>query len=297
MGVTPSANFIPEIWANVALGQLEAELHMARNVARDYEFTPANEGDTIHIPKRGTLVATQKSANTDVTLQNPTATKVDVSLDQHWEVTFAVEDIVKAQANQDIMAGYVSDAITVLGEKIETSLAGLYTGLTTNNLGSANTNLTEAVILNVRKALSENRAPKSDRFLYLEPSQINVILDKDNFPVVRANEYGSAMPVQEGEIGSLYGMKVFETLFAQDDENSPVGTHNLAFHKNAFVLATRPLPEPKAPGVMSAVIEKNGIAMRVTYSYNAMKLADQVTIDVLFGVAVLREELGVDLLS
>lgn len=297
MTTTNSANFIPEIWGNVALGKLEAELHMARNVARDYEFTPAKEGDVIHIPKRGSLQANQKTANTDVTLQNPTADKVDVTLDQHWEVTFAVEDIVKAQANQDIMGGYIEDAIAVLGEKIETALASLYSSLSTNNLGTAGTDITEAVVLNTRKALVENRAPRSNRFLYLEPSQINVILDKDTFPVVRASEYGNAMPVQEGEIGSLYGMKVFETLFAQDDTNSPVGTHNLAFHRNAFVLATRPLPEPKAPGAVSAVINRNGIAMRVTYSYNAMKLADQVTIDILYGVSVLREELGVDLVS
>lgn len=289
MGVTQNANFIPELWANAALGKLEAELNLAKNVARDFEFVASKEGDTIHIPVRGSLTANQKVSGTGVTLQNPTATKVDVSLNQHWEVTFAVEDIAKAQANQDVMMGYIQDAVLVLAEKIEASLAGLYGSLTGSTVNSGGGDITEDDILDAREALTNARAPRTDRFIYLDPSQVNVLLKLERFTT--PEKYGSGVPVQEGELGKIHGFRVFESLFVQS-AGSPSVKKNIAMHRNAMVLAMRPLPEPKAPGAVATVIESNGLGIRVVYSYNADQLADQVTLDVLFGVGVLRSAVG-----
>lgn len=294
MGVVQNANFIPEVWANVAIGLLESELHLAKNVARDYEFTPAKEGDTIHIPVRGTVTANAKVSGSAVTLQNPTATKVDVVLNNHWEVTFAVEDIAKAQANQDVMAGYVQDAIIRLAEKVEVELAKLYSQFTTSDINSASTNLDEDDVLLARKTLTTNRAPMTGRFIYLDPAQVNVFLKLERF--TSAEKVGTPEQLRNGMLGKIHGFEVYESIFVQAD-GSPVATHNIAMHKNAMVLATRPLPLPQADGVKGAVIEKNGIAIRVLYSYNADQLADQVTIDVLFGVKALRPELGIEMIS
>lgn len=289
MGVTQNANFIPEIWANRALGKLEAQLGLAKNVARDFEYVTQKEGDTVHIPVRGALTASQKTSGSSVTLQNPTATKVDVSLNQHWEVTFAVEDIAKAQANQDVMDGYISDAIIVLGEKIESTLAALYSSLTGSVVNSGGGDIVEDDILEARENLTNARAPQTDRFLYLDPAQVSVMLKIDRF-TTPAN-YGSGEPIQTGELGKIHGFRCFESLFVPSAA-SPASKSNLALHRNAMVLAMRPLPEPKAPGAVASVIEKDGMGMRVIYSYNADQLADQVTLDILFGVGVLRSALG-----
>lgn len=289
MGVTQSANFIPEVWANAALGKLEAELNLAKNVARDFEYTPSKEGDTVHIAKRGTLQANQKTSGNAVTLQNPTATKVDVTLNQHFEVTFAVEDIAKAQANQDIMMGYIEDAVLVLGEKIESALAALYSSLTGSTINSGGGDITEDDVLAARAALTNARAPRSDRFMYLDPSQVNALLKLERFTT--PEKYGTGMPVQEGELGKIHGFRCFESLFVPS-ASSPATKSNIAMHRNAMVLAMRPLPEPKAPGAVATVIEKDGLGIRVVYSYNADQLADQVTLDILYGVGVLRSELG-----
>jgi len=296
MGMTQGATFVPEIVANKALGLLEAELHLAKNVARHYEYTPAKEGDKVKVPKRGTLLAKQKVSGSSVTLQNPTADEVEVELNQHWEVTFAVEDILRTNAKGgiEIDEGYIADAIQVLGEKIETSLANLVTSLT-NERGSAGVDITDAILRSCRGDLSNNRAPQSNRFLYLEPDQINVILGLDKF--VNAEKYGSSMPVMEGEFGKVYSFRVFESLFTKTGSGSPTPKHNIAMHRDALVLASRPLKQPKGAGVTVGYVERNGIVMRVLYSYNADQLADQITIDTLFGVATLRPELGVNLIS
>ncbi len=295
MGKTESAAFIPEIVANKALGALQAELYLAQNVARDSEYTSQKVGDKIFIPKRGTLVANAKAANTDVQLQNPTADKVEVTLDQHFEVTFAVEDVVKVTASGEyvIADGYLEDAVVVLAEKIESSIAAKIADFSAS-LGSAGTDITDTVLRSCRSTLSNAKAPKSNRFLYLEPDQINAVLAMTGF--VDASKYGSSMPVQEGEFGKIFGMRVFESPYTLAD-GSPVAVHNAAMHRDALVLAFRPMPEPKAPGVTVGYVNKDGMLLRVLYSYNAAKLADQITVDALWGVAVNRDAFGIDLLS
>lgn len=295
IGKVQVAEITPEIIGQEALAYLEAELHLTRNVARDFEYVDTKVGETVKVPKRGTLTANAKVGNTAVTVQNPSMDTVPVVLDQHWEVTFQLEDIARtlAQGGYEIDLGYISDAIQVLSEKVESSLAALAADMGTT-LGTAGTDITAGLIRTCRSTLTTARAPRTNRFLYLEPDQLNVLLAEAAFTDV--SKYGSGMPVQEGEFGRIYGFRVFESIFTVSD-GSPVAVHNLAMHRNAMVLATRPMARPKSPGVQVAYVEKDGIMLRVLFSYNGSLLADQITIDTLFGVAPLREELGINLLS
>jgi hypothetical protein len=66
-------------------------------------------------------------------------------------------------------------------------------------------------------------------------------------------------------------------------------TQNLLFHKRAFVLASRPLaPAPAGVPILQKVMNEGGLGLRVTMSYNASYLGVQTTIDILYGVAILR---------
>jgi hypothetical protein len=78
----------------------------------------------------------------------------------------------------------------------------------------------------------------------------------------------------------------------------PVGAMNLAFHRDALALVTRPLalPHPTA-GVASAVQDLNGIGMRVLMQYDINAGGTIVNCDILAGVAVLDSGLCVPLLG
>ncbi len=78
----------------------------------------------------------------------------------------------------------------------------------------------------------------------------------------------------------------------------PDGEYNFAFHRNALALVTRPLPQPRAgTGALSAVVDNNGISMRVTITYDGKAQGHRITIDLLAGVKVLDTKLGAVLLA
>lgn len=86
---------------------------------------------------------------------------------------------------------------------------------------------------------------------------------------------------------------------ASDDDAvnlGPAGDFGLAFHKNAIGFITRPLALPRmvnGTSTMSSVVNYKGIAMRVTMTYDADYQGTRVTIDILAGVKVLDDDLGV----
>jgi len=72
-----------------------------------------------------------------------------------------------------------------------------------------------------------------------------------------------------------------------------VATHNLAFTKDALGLVIRRLPQPlPGTGAIAEYAELGNFGMRVVMSYQPNTLAQQFTVDVLYGCGVLRKQLG-----
>lgn len=99
---------------------------------------------------------------------------------------------------------------------------------------------------------------------------------------------------------SLILDRPLEILLADNDVffPGPSGVLNLAFHRDSLALVTRPLAVPSGTlGVMSHVGAYNNIAMRVTMQYDIQEGGTVVNLDILAGVAVLDQNLGVVLLG
>jgi hypothetical protein len=78
----------------------------------------------------------------------------------------------------------------------------------------------------------------------------------------------------------------------------PYGALNLAFHRDALALITRPLATPnQQAGVLAAVVPYNNIGMRVLMQYDINAGGTIVNCDILAGVAVLDSGLLVPLLG
>ena len=98
----------------------------------------------------------------------------------------------------------------------------------------------------------------------------------------------------DGAVGKMKDFYIFRSQFVPKTGTRPVTTHNLAFAKNAIGLVVRRLPQPlPGTGAIAEYAELGNFGMRVTMSYQPNTLAQQFTVDVLYGAAVLRNNFGV----
>jgi hypothetical protein len=207
--VTPTVAqyFIPEIWANRALEILRANIVMAKSVLRDTDIAAFNQGDTLNVPVPGTFVAKNKAAGSGVTLQTPTDATVPVVIDKHKEVSFLVEDIVRAQqGGVDVMDTYMRSGVVALAEAIETDLFGLWLDATTA-LGTLGTAIEATAIRSVRKQLNKQKCPAGERYLVLSPDDEVSVMGDDELTAFFANARPEA--VAQGSMGTLYGLETY----------------------------------------------------------------------------------------
>lgn len=296
---TTNAVFIPTIIAQKALGRFAAYMNLAKTVARDFEYTATTQGKTIQVAKRGAVSANAKTAGSEVTKQNPTATKIDVVLDQHFEVTLTLDDVTKVLENQNTQEGYGNDGAIALAEKVETYLAQLHPSITnTVTFDATSTATKKSSLLALRKRFVDNKVPRVEqKYLYVDATVLNEILEEADFTQLQT--IGSPAPTLEGAIRQLYGFEIFESQVVQTS-GSPVRYHNLAYTKDALVLASRPLPsDGNGAGVVQTVIQNAdiGMGLRATMGYDKDLLAMQLTLDVLFGASILDTRRVVELES
>jgi hypothetical protein len=299
MDTTTNAAFIPTIIANKALGYFGSYMNLARTVATDADYTTATYGQVIQVPKRGALTANSKASNAAVVVQNPTATNISVTLNQHFEVTFGIDDVAAVVQNQNTQAGYAQDAALVLAEKIEAAVSALYASLSATAIvfdATSDTTADNSMRL-IRKYFTDQKVPKNEqRHFYTGSSTYNALLGVQKFTQAQnlglnnQNSQGPTSPIMTGNLLNIYNMDVFESQLAVSTGTTPsIVEHGIAYTRDAFILASRPLPQiPTGFGAVSEVVvdDNTGLGLRAIGSYNPQMTAMQLTLDVLFGVAV-----------
>lgn len=283
-------NFIPEIWANTALEVLRSEIVLARLITKDSDVAGTfTVGDVLNVPIPGTFTANDKAVGTAITLQNPSADKVSVTLNKHKEVSFVVEDPARAQANQDTVRVHVRQAAVALAEAIETDIAGLYSGLS-GIVGTPGVAASRASLLSIRQTLNTNKAPRAGRFVVVGPAgEVDLLGDTD-----LATYFANSRPeaIAEGSIGRVAGMDVY---MSQLVPSSGAGATGIAGTPEFGVLAMRSLPTTGAPGVEQMAMRDtaSGLVIRQTASYDTDLMGIKITLDVLYGVAEMRDACGI----
>ncbi len=99
-------------------------------------------------------------------------------------------------------------------------------------------------------------------------------------------------------MGRIKDFYIFRSQYVPQTGTSPVTTHNLAFTRDAIGLVIRRLPQPlPGTGAIAEYAELGNFGMRVVMSYQPTTLAQQFTVDVLYGCAILRNSFGVQINS
>lgn len=282
--------WIPEVIANETLGPLNAYLNLGNTVAKDSDLTPVRVGDTINVPKRGALTAVAKAEDSTVTLQHPAGTTIPVTIDQHWDVSFGEEDFTAALQQQTPTDGYIGDAVAVLAEKVESTLLAHVDEFASVAASDATTGIGDVAV--VREKLAINKVPRlQTKYAYVHPTVITDLLNESAFIDPKLIPNNQALT--DGTIGRIHDIDFFEGVLVSGS-GSPSVYKNLVYSRNALVLASRPLRElGQELGVQSASVQSDaGLSVRVVRSYNPSYKAVQISVDVLFGTAVLDDRQG-----
>lgn len=287
---TTNAVWIPTIIAQKVLGQFPAYLGIARNVSRDSEWTTAKVGQTIQVTKTGAVEAKDKAQGELYEKQAPTGTAVDVVLNKHKHVTLTLDDVTKVLEQEGEQDRYARDAVIALADAIEGDLASLHPDIeNTVSFDATSSSTKDSSLLAVRKYFTDQRVPKVEqKYMQIDSSMMNELLEESKYTEMQTRGDGSA--ISTGSLIRTYGFEIEENQLIEAS-GSPVTYHNMAFTRDAIVLATRPLPRPQGFGGQYTIVndEQTQMSLRGLFWYNADLGAHQLTLDVLYGYKIVDQ--------
>lgn len=237
---TTAAVFRPNIWAEMAQKARESVLVLVPLV-RHYDKEIKNQGQTVEIPFVSNLTAYQKSANTVISVNAPTETKVTVTIDQHWATPVMIEDFADIQSAYDLAALYSEKCGYSVAEKMDNYVAAAMTsGFTTNVVGTYGSALTYAVVRAGKLALDVAKVPTQDRSFVVTPKGHDDLLGIDQFTRYDAmGASGQPSPFETGRVGYILGMKVYMSQNLVVTAATPTQNNCLMFHKDAYAIAVQ----------------------------------------------------------
>ena len=289
-----AANAIVKLVAVEALELLTGTLVMGALVNRDFEPVLASRGDTINVPIPPILVANNLAEAGTVQLQASSLGNAQIVLNTHAEASFTIGDVAKILSNPDLAKLYIGSAVQAVAERVECDLMKNYALLTDNTVIGGAAPIDEEKVDDAETALFLARCPVSEpKYLV-----VNAATYSDLRLIPRFTEYdkfGSEEQAQQaialGVVGKVKNFSVIRSHFVQTVGGT---THNIAFARNAFALVTRRLPQPLPnTGAVVEYAEHGSFGMRIVMSYQPGTLAQQFTIDCLYGTGDLRNQFGV----
>src|SRR3954462_12601371 len=297
-GITSSnvASAIVKLVAADALPALVGNLVMGNLVNRDYEPVLANAGDTVNVLMPPPMQANNILDGGSVQVQTPTIGSASIVLNTHAEATFQIPDITKVLAVPDLLKVYMEPAVAAIAQRIESDLLSLYAQFTANTaVGVGGTPITEATIDAAETSLFLAKvAPSQQKFMVVDAATYSAWRQIPRFSEFQTAGDSALRSIVDRTVGKIKDFFVFRSQFVPKTGSSPVTTHNLAFTKDAMGLVIRRLPQPlPGTGAIAEYAELGNFGMRVVMSYQPNTLAQQFTVDVLYGCGVLRNSAGV----
>ena len=224
--------FVPEIWGGKLNAGLEKNCVMLQCVNRNWEGDIASQGDTVKIITPGDV--TISSLDSSVSYSEIAPTSASLVIDQKKVFAFKINDVALAQANTDIMEGYLNKAkqaieveqdVYLLGKHVDVASGNTLGGTTAISLTASNIYsqfVQLAQILKNSSAITDGKKP----WVVINPDIEALLLQSSQF----TSSYQIAdETLRNGSIGRISGMDVLVTpnLTATDSKiNVLAGTND-----------------------------------------------------------------------
>ena len=299
----------PSMIARQMLANLYENLCMVPLVYTDVsqEWTGRKIGSTVKIRKPATFTAqTFDRSSPSITIQNATESGVDVVLDTHKDVSFAITTEDLTLRLEDFDAQFLMPASEALAQSVDraiiatqkagfTAVAGdeYFPGTTT---GAHDNWKHPETLIEADRLLNIANVPQSERSAVIGPTTRAYWLNTDWLKF--AEHSGSTDALRQASLGrQLLGFDAYMTQNIVQPAGSPATGQpttevGLAFHRTstAFASATLALP---SDNTWSAIESYKGLSLRLVKQYSMQLKSDVISLDILFGTKVLDANRGV----
>ena len=291
-----TAGFIPEVWSDEIVAAYKKNL-VAANLVKKMNMK-GKKGDVVHFPSPARGAASTKAAETEVTLIQESGSEITVTIGSHYEYSRLIDDFAEVQSLNSLRRFYTDDAGYSLATRIDTDVLALgasaqggaantaYTkgyiggdGSTLYVAGSNNeSSITDAGFRRAIQRLDDADVPMENRNFVIPPVARNTMMGLSRFTEQAfTGESGNANTIRNGQIGDIYGVKVYVSTNAATTSGSGGARASLLFHPEWAVL-----------------IEQ--LSLRVQTQYKQEYLGTLLTADTLYGVGELRDSSAVALI-
>jgi hypothetical protein len=283
---TDLAVFIPEIWGD-KINDFAKDVQVLSKFVTDRSYELAGGGDTIYTPGLTEMSGTSKTVATAVTLNDPTETSVTLTVDNWYEVSFAIEDQEAVQYKQSyyIQNRYAENAGHTAGNLLEDAIIDLIPSFTSSVGGSTSvvleSDIYKALGL-VEDAAKEEVDNGNYAFFFDRKVFWNQVATLDLFQL-NANT-PTADPLMKKPAKYIHNVPVYVSSRI-DYVDGTTGRYNTLLHRDAIHIATGQLPGQGAGMV------------RIQSNYVPQYLSTVTTADILYGVVMNRATYGVKFIT
>lgn len=288
------ASMTPEVWSDI-VNEPNFPKAVLSNFFTDLSDYMSDGGDIVHVPNIFTntfTVSTQSTEANGVVDQSVASVDTTLTVNLHKYVAFIMGDMTIRQlaTKYSLNEAYAREAKNLLTNALEASLAGLWSSLSTNSVGDTATTLSEAELRDAVNALDSLDYDLTETAFFVHPyvfwTQLQGIAklytyDTSGMAPVMTGNFGP-FDYSRGLRGQVFGQPIFVTT----NIVSGLQTYrNLFAHKSAFGYAIQ------TPGIKDE--SGAGGRIRVQSAYELRNLGMLTVVDMIYGVAVLREPAAV----
>jgi hypothetical protein len=285
--------FIPEYWAYESILILEENMVMGNLVHRDFSNIVANSGDTVNTRKPAEFVSKRKTNSDNVTVQDASATNIQVPLDQHIHVSFTIKDGEQSKAFKNLINDYMYPAMVANARMLDKVLCAQAIQFRANNRGGlgtmAKTNV-QQYLVQTRDKLNTQKCYERDRNLLISSNAEAQMLQTDLF--TQAQQVGDdGTALREASVGKKFGLQTFMDINTPGPTSGTLATATTTSAVAAAGAATVAITAARKVGQYVTIAGDN-TPLRSTTATTTLTPTTKLSNAVASGAAVTTYEVG-----
>lgn len=252
-------------------------------VSRNFSTEVRERGDrtVTRVPSSVTV----KDLSTGYTASDVTSTAIEIPLNKFkgFSMAFTDFEISKLKSPTILERTFLRPAIDATAKGVSDDLLGLITpsNFSASQVRTANI-FDSDDLADAASTLTTNGCPSSLRTVMLNPNY-TASLSKDGL-LMDAGAYGSARPLQEGELSTIYGFGVSEY------QDIPTANNLQGFfcHPSALCIAARQVSRPTYGNVevIDNIEPRTGLPFQTRKFYRPTEGKWYLTVSILYGCSV-----------